>query len=189
MSQATIGRAAFVGLLALYPFIVYFGIHYLPASFFAILLGVVVALRIVIIRPEERMMVVPVMALLLVYAIGAAIVGRTVALLYYPLLVNAVLCVIFTRSLLAGEPLLLRIVRARGIPMSEHGPPYMARLTAVWAVFFAANAAIAFWTTTQSLKVWTLYNGLISYLLVGTLILCEWPVRKYYQRKHRVSNH
>ena len=188
MNQA-IGRAVFVGLLALYPFIVYFGIHYLPASFFAVLLGVIVGLRMLAIRPEERMMVLPVMALLLVYAVGATIVGRTQALLYYPVLINTLLCVLFALSLFRGDPLLLRVVRARGIPMSEHGPPYMARLTAIWAVFFAANAMIAFWTTTQSLKVWTLYNGLISYLLVGALILCELPVRKYYQHKHRVSNH
>ena len=73
--------------------------------------------------------------------------------------------------------------------MSEHGERYISRLTAVWAFFFAMNGLISFWTTTTTLRIWTLYNGLISYLLVGTLILCEWRYRKYYKANHRVSNH
>ena len=184
-----IGRAAFIGLLALYPFIVYFGIRFLPPTFFAVLLAVIVALRLTVIKPEERRMVLPVMLLLLVYAIGAAIIGRTQALLYYPVRVNALLCTIFTLSLWSGDPLLLRVVRSRGIPISEHGVRYISRLTAVWAFFFAMNGLISFWTTTTTLRVWTLYNGLISYLLIGTLILCEWRYREYYKRNHRVSNH
>ena len=184
-----LGRTAFIGLLALYPFIVFFGIRFLPAAFFGVLLAVLVVLRLTVIKPEERRMVLPVMLLLLVYAIGAAIIGRTQALLYYPVLVNAALCAIFTSSLWSGNPLLLRVVRSRGIPMSEHRVRYITRLTAVWAFFFAMNGLISFWTTTTTLRVWTLYNGLISYLLVGTLILCEWLYRKYYKRTHRLSNH
>ena len=134
-------------------------------------------------------MVLPVMLLLLVYAIGAAIVGRTQALLYYPVLVNVLLCTIFTLSLGRRSPLLLRVVRSRGIPVSEHGVRYITRLTAVWACFFAINGLISLWTTTATLRLWTLYNGLISYLLVGTLILFEWRYRKHYKKKHRVSDH
>ena len=184
MNWPTIGRVVFVGLIALYPFVIYFGIRILPATFFALLLAVVVALRAAVIRPEERAMVLPLTLLLLAYAAGAAIVGRTQALLYYPVLVNAILCGTFAWSLRTGDPLLLRIVRARGIPMSRHGPPYLRRLTSVWAVFFAMNALVALWTTTTTLKTWTLYNGLISYVLVGTLMLCEWLYRIHYKRKH-----
>lgn len=183
-----IGRGAFIGLLATYPFVVYFGIRALPASFFAILLAVIVAIRTAVIRPEERNLALPVMLLLFAYAITAAMVDRTEALLYYPVLVNVTLCAIFILSLRGGESLLLRIARSRGIPMSEHAPGYLRRLTVVWACFFAANGLISLWTTTATLEVWTLYTGLISYMLVGTLILGEWFYRRHYKRKHGVSD-
>ena len=187
MNWPRIGRVVFIGLIALYPFVIYFGIQILPATFFALLLAVVVALRAAVVLPEERAMVLPVILLLLAYAVGAAIAGRTQALLYYPVLVNAILCVTFGWSLRTGDPLLLRIVRARGIAVSEHGLRYLSRLTFVWALFFAMNALVALWTTTQTLKTWTLYNGLISYVLVGTLMLCEWPYRVHYKRKHHAD--
>ena len=182
-------RGAFVGLLALYPFIVYFGIRVLPASFFGLLLAALVVLRFSVVRSDERAMALPVMLLLLAYAIAASVVGRTQALLYYPVLVNGLLCAIFARSLHKGEPLLLRLVRARGMPMSEHAPGYLTRLTAVWAGFFAANGLVALWTTTAPLEVWTLYNGLISYLLVALLMLGEWLFRRHYKRRLGISDH
>jgi uncharacterized membrane protein len=184
----SIGRAAFIGLLGLYPVVVYFGIRILPATFFGLLLAVVVMLRATVARPEERTTLWPVILLLFAYAIGAAIVGRTQALLYYPVLINALLCLSFSLSLRAENPILLRIVRSRGITVSAHAERYLIRLTAVWAFFFALNAVVALWTTTTTLKTWTLYNGLISYVLVGTLMLCEWFYRIHYKKKHHVRD-
>ena len=181
-------RAAFVGLLALYPFIIYFGIRVLPVGFFGLLLAVLVLLRFAVVRNDERAMALPVVVLLLAYAVGAAIIGRTEALLYYPVLVNILLCVVFALSLRSSEPLLLRIIRARGITMSEHGEGYLTRLTGVWAGFFALNGVVAFWTTKASLEVWTLYNGFISYLLVATLMLSEWLYRRRYKRRLGISD-
>jgi uncharacterized membrane protein len=182
-------RAAFVGLLALYPFLVYFGIRVLPASYFGLLLAALVLLRFSVVNRDERAMALPLMLLLLAYAIVAAIIGRTQALLYYPVLVNGLLCVVFALSLRKGEPLLLRLVRARGMAMSEHATGYLTRLTGIWAGFFAANGLVALWTTTASLEVWTLYNGLISYLLVATLMLGEWLFRRHYKRRLGISDH
>ena len=73
--------------------------------------------------------------------------------------------------------------------MSEHATGYLTRLTAIWAGFFAANGLVALWTTTASLEVWTLYNGLISYLLVATLMLSEWLFRRHYKRRLGISDH
>jgi uncharacterized membrane protein len=181
-------RVAFVGVLALYPLIVYYGIRVLPAGFFGLLLAVFVLLRFAIVRKEERAMALPVTLLLLAYAIVAAIVGRTQALLYYPVLVNVLLLAVFASSLRGGEPLLLRVVRARGIKMSEHGPGYLTVLTGVWAGFFAVNGLVALWTTTASLEVWTIYNGLVSYVLVALLLVGEWLYRQRYKKRLGVSD-
>jgi uncharacterized membrane protein len=87
------------------------------------------------------------------------------------------------------NPLLLRLVRARGMPLSKYAPRYLTNLTLVWASFFAVNCLAALWTTTASMETWTLYNGLISYLLVGILLGAELLFRRHYKRRLGVSTH
>ena len=180
-------RYAFFGLLGIYPFIVYFGIRVLPASFFGLLLGALVLGRFAYVKRGERLIAVPVLSLLLAYAVAAAMIGREQALLYYPVLVNLVLSVVFAASLATSEPLLLRLVRARGIRISDQGPRYLTRLTAVWAGFFVVNGLVALWTTTASIEAWALYNGLISYFLIALLLGVEWLYRGRHQKRLRVD--
>jgi uncharacterized membrane protein len=182
-------RVAFVGFLLLYPLLVYFGLRVLPPSFFGLLLAVLILPRLFALKAGERMLMLPLMLLLFLYAIGATIYGRAQALFYYPVLVNLLMCVTFAASALGDEPLLLRLVRSRGAKLSEHAPRYLKGLTCIWAGFFAVNALIALWTTTASLEVWTLYNGLIAYVLVALLISAEWLYRGHYKKMHGVSNH
>jgi uncharacterized membrane protein len=175
-------------LLGLYPIIVYFGIGILPASFFGLLLVAGIAARLAIIRNDNRALVLPALGILLVYAVVAAVLAREQALLYYPVILNLTLCVVFVTSLTRKEPLLLRIVQSRGVVLSEHGPRYLTCLTGVWAGFFAANALIAFWTTTASLETWALYNGFISYLLIAALLGLERLYRSVFLRARRAGS-
>ena len=123
------------------------------------------------------------MGALLVYAIAAILLGSSRFLLMYPVLVNFSLCGVFAWSLRGSEPVLLKIVKARGIATSEHSLNYLVRLTGVWAVFFLVNGMVALWTTTQPMETWTLYNGLISYILVAFLMGSEFLFRIYYKRR------
>ncbi len=109
-------------------------------------------------------------------------------LLYYPVLVNSILLVLFAGSLCTKEPLLIRVVRARGVPVAENATGYLTRLTAVWASFFLVNGLIAVWTTTASIEIWTIYNGMISYLIVAVLASGEWIYRGYYKKRHGNDN-
>ncbi len=180
-------RVTFVALLTLYPFAVYFGIQFLPVSFFGTLLALIVALRFVFTKPGERRSVMPVVLLLFLYAIGAAIYGKAQALLYYPALMNLTLSVLFAASVRNGDPILLRIVRARQIPMSKYGPAYLTRLTGLWSVFFFLNALVSLWTTTLTLEAWTLYNGLVAYILVAVLFAVEFLFRRHYKKRMGVG--
>jgi uncharacterized membrane protein len=181
-------RVFFVVCMAAYPFIVYFGIRHLPPSFFGLALVVLLAMRFGVLVPEERPILLPMLLVFLGYATTAAILKSTSMLLYYPALVNFCLCVVFANSLRQDEPLLLRIIRARGVPISIHTPKYLYRLTAVWATFFAINGSIAIWTSTMSMEIWTLYNGLISYFIVATLIGGELLFRRHYKRRMGVGS-
>ncbi len=180
-------RVFFVIAIACYPFLVYFGFQFFPPSVFSIALVILLAARFGVLVPEERTILLPLLLVFLGYAVTAGILKSAQMLLFYPALVNVCLCVVFANSLRQREPLLLRIVRARGMPISIHGPKYLYRLTAVWAVFFAVNASVAAWTTTLTLPAWTLYNGLIAYLLVAVLVFCEWIFRGFYKRRMGVD--
>jgi uncharacterized membrane protein len=180
-------RAGFILCIAVYPFIVYFGIQVLPASFFGLALLALLAMRYGVLLPDERPILLPVLLIFAAYAIAAMVLESTRMLLYYPALVNFCLCAVFVGSLRQGEPVLLRIVRARGMPVSKHGPKYLARLTLVWACFFAANGVVSIWTAALSIEIWTFYNGLLSYFLVATLAGGEWVFRRRYKRRMGVS--
>jgi len=181
-------RVLFVACIAVYPFLVYFGIKHLPPSFFALALMVILALRFGVLVPEERPILLPILVVFLAYALLAAVLKSTAMLLYYPALVSYSLCLVFANSLRQEEPLLLRMIRARGMPISKHGPKYLYRLTGIWAGFFALNGSVAIWTSTQSIEVWTLYNGLISYFVVAALIGIEMIFRRYYKRRMGVED-
>lgn len=175
-------RLLFVFLIAVYPFIVYFGLQILPPSAFGLMLIALLAMRYGVLLPKERAVLLPLLVLFFGYAVSATAMGSREMLLYYPALVNFALMVIFAVSL-RDEPLLLRLVRARGMRISRHGPGYLHRLTAVWTCFFAANGVVSVWTTRLSIESWTLYNGLISYLCIALLVGGEYLFRVRYKRR------
>lgn len=183
MDRASIVRGLVLLVVAVYPIAIFFGIKTLPPGVFGILLAVLLGIRFGVIRSRERLVLIPVLAVLMTYAILAAVLQSQRFLLYYPVLMNACLFGVFAWSLRGDEPFLLRIVRASGAKISPQGPTYLRRLTIVWAGFFVLNGAVAVWTTTQTLEVWALYNGLIAYILVGCLAAGEWLFRLYYKSR------
>lgn len=188
MTRTTAIRVLFVVCLAAYPFIILFGLNYLPPSAFGLALLVILALRYGVLLPSERPILLPMLIVFVTYALTATISGNQTMLLFYPAVVNFTLSGVFLNSLRQGDPLLLRIIRARGWPVSEHGPRYLYRLTAVWAGFFILNGLMSIWTSTQTLEIWTLYNGFLSYCLVAVLVGVEYLFRLYYKRRMGVSS-
>lgn len=188
MTRSTLIRALFVSCIAAYPFIILFGLKYLPPTFFGVALLFLLAMRYGVLLPEERPVLVPILLIFVTYALVAAISGSQAMLLYYPAVVSFTLCGVFLNSLRQGDPLLLRIIRARGWPISEHGPRYLYRLTAIWSGFFIANGLVSIWTSTQSLEIWTFYNGFLSYVLIATLMGVEYIFRRWYKRRMGVDN-
>lgn len=188
MNHSSIIRALFVVTVAAYPFIIYFGLQHLPPSFFGLVLLILLGLRYGVLLPSERPVLLPLLAIFFTYALTATLIKSTAMLLYYPALVNGCLCVVFLYSLRQGDPLLLRFVRARRWPISAHGPKYLYWLTAVWAAFFAMNGIISLWTTTISIEVWTVFNGLISYFLIAALMGGEWVFRRHYKNRMGIEN-
>jgi uncharacterized membrane protein len=188
MKLAMVVRVMVVIFFLVYPFIVYFGIKFFPPSFFGLLLSVLLAMRVGVLTKEEQLVLLPVLIIFIGYSIATAILNNASMLLFYPTMVNFSLFITFANSLRKEESLLLRIVRARGATISEYTPRYLYKLTAVWAGFFVLNGLISIWTSTLSMAAWTLYNGMLSYCLIGVLIGGELLFRHFYKKRMSVEN-
>jgi uncharacterized membrane protein len=105
----------------------------------------------------------------------------------YPVLVNAALLAGFAYSLTTPMSAVERMARLRGEDFPPVAQEYMRKVTQVWCGFFVFNGAIAFGTALwASEAVWSLYTGVISYVLMAVLFGAEYLVRLRFKRLHHV---
>lgn len=104
-------------------------------------------------------------------------------LTFYPVLVNICLLALFSSSLWQKQTLVERLARLQDPKLPDSGIEYTRTVTKVWCLFFLINGSIALITCFLSLSIWTLYNGLISYLAMGALFGGEFLVRKWLQKQ------
>jgi len=123
-----------------------------------------------------------------VFAATAAIILATLIwrsndpswVLLYPVAISGLMLVLFATSLVRPPSLVERLARLRQPNLPREGVAYCHRVTLVWCGFFVVNGTIAAWTVfAASREVWVLYNGLVSYLLMGTLFAGEWLYRRW----------
>jgi uncharacterized membrane protein len=99
----------------------------------------------------------------------------------YPVCMSVGMLAVFAGSLLSPQPMIERFARLIHTDLSPRAVHYLRRVTVIWCGFFGLNALLALWTALYaSWAVWTLYNGLISYGLVGVLLLGEYLFRQRY---------
>ncbi|MEQ1975734.1 hypothetical protein ABLA76_07735 [Xenorhabdus sp. SGI240] len=100
-------------------------------------------------------------------------------LMYYPVVVNAVLLILFSNSLRCGPPIIERIARIKEPNLPPKGIIYTRKVTYIWCLFFIFNGTVSLGTCLyNNMTLWTLWNGVVSYLLIGLLISIEWLVRQ-----------
>ena len=106
-------------------------------------------------------------------------------LMWYPVVVNMVMLALFGGSLFSRMPLIERLARWREGELSPAAVRYTRQVTQLWCGFFVVNGAVALWTCLHgNLHIWTLWNGMLSYLLMGALFAVEWLVRQRVKRRH-----
>lgn len=165
-----------------YPLLVYFGLDsHVEPRWLALLLVGMALMRAAFAR--ER--------LWLVAAFGAMVLAgvsfwgnQVLPLKLYPLLVNLVLLCIFSISLVYPPSMIERLARLHEPDLPPAGVVYTRRVTQVWCGFFVANGSISlltvFWGSDAE---WALYNGMVSYVLMGVLFVGEWLLRKRMKAK------
>lgn len=100
-------------------------------------------------------------------------------LLFYPVVVNAVMLAAFGGSLWTAMPLVERLARIQEPHLPAAAVRYTRRVTQIWCLFFIVNGGIALFTALYAdMALWTAWNGMIAYLLIGALLAGEWLVRR-----------
>lgn len=179
------------GVLMVYPVAIYFGDRYLrPADMLAGLL-ILLALRALIhARLSRRHRRLDIAAIVLLTAGAVACVAwlphfpmRWLKL--YPALFDAVVFAAFFGSLFTQRPLVERFARA-----IQHGElplpaiAYTRAVTRAWSAVMAIITLVAIytalWTSTQ---VWSLFNGVLVYSILGLVFAVEYTLRRHLQRK------
>ena len=125
------------------------------------------------------------MAVLLVVSVTAIFADQLTGVLFYPVWMNAAFLLVFVASLWRKPSVITRLATLMEGSLSEKAVAYTEKVTMVWAVFFLMNGAIALATAVHGdIELWTLYNGFISYVLIGLLFVVEWSVRRVVKNKH-----
>jgi uncharacterized membrane protein len=170
-------RVSYVAMAAMYPVLIYFGLQTVDPRWLTLLLLLIAARHVLgkFLPPALRAVCgVGVAAL-----VGITLVtGTDAGLLLYPVFVNALMFLLFFGSWLKPPTVIEIIARVREPQLPEAAVRYTRKLTLVWCAFFVGNGAIALATLAMSREWWTLYNGLISYVLLGILFFGELVVRK-----------
>lgn len=127
-------------------------------------------------------------ALLLILASFAA--DSSVPVLYYPVAVNGAFLIVFAASLFTEASIITRLAKLTAKePLDDRAIKYTRTVTKIWCIFFLTNGSMSFYTVISGdLELWTLYNGLVSYILMGILFAVEYLVRIILIRKAKVSS-
>jgi uncharacterized membrane protein len=178
-------------LLALgvaYPFVIYFGLRILPPGFFAFALLALIGLRLARGRKQGGGNTLP----YLIAAVALLIVAARspmIGLKAYPVMVSLALASAFGYSLVRPPTIVEQFARLRHPDLPLEVNSYLRKVTIAWLMFFLINAAISALTAISgSLKLWTLYNGFISYLAIGVMFAAEFLIRQgVHQRIRRTA--
>ncbi len=108
---------------------------------------------------------------------------------FYPVLVNLSLLLFFGFTLWKKPSFVFRMANLgdkniKNSPSRNYVEKYCDKVTFCWCVFFVLNACAAAVTVfVGSDRLWSLYNGFISYILIGLFFTVEFVVRKVMQGK------
>lgn len=169
-------------LTLLYPLAIWLGHGSVEPRWMAGLLLLAVATRLPALR-ISRAARWPVAGGLALVALAVAS-NAVLPLKLYPVLVNGAMLAAFGATLVSGQSMIERLARLREPELPPEGVAYTRRVTQAWCLFFSVNGAIALATALfASEAVWSLYNGVIAYLLMGAMFGGEYLLRMRFKRR------
>ena len=168
-----------------YPFLVYFGLRVASPAVLAVGLVGILAVRLLFDRGgDAQRRFAPVFVIAAVGALLLVVLSPLAGLQSYPIFVSLAFAGLFAYSLWRPPTFIERVARISHPDLPQGALPYLRKVTLVWLGFFLANAAVSAATAMSgNLELWMLYNGFISYILMGTLFVAELLVRRRVRRR------
>lgn len=182
-AHARMGIQLLTGLMLLaWPFLIWFGLTHNSLHWLLPLMALLLFLRF---RQTRRQagplrVVTQVAAVAgIALCVASYLLKTHQLLLFYPVVVNGVMLAVFGGSLWTSMPIVERLARLREPALPEAAVRYTRRVTQIWCAFFIGNGGIALFTALHGdMALWTAWNGMIAYLLMGALMEGEWLVRR-----------
>ncbi|MGN1282033.1 MAG: hypothetical protein ACI4UM_09075 [Succinivibrio sp.] len=173
-----------------YPFVIYAGLSFGLIDYLLPVLATVFIVRAILSFRQNSQFKIAAIASALVAAIlciASELFSDLKIALYYPVFINFLFLMVFGISLFSKSSIITRLAMLS--QKTEDLPPYVIRYTTavskIWCVFFLVNGFTAFLTVQYGdIGLWTLYNGLISYILMGLLFACEFIVRTIIKKRN-----
>lgn len=153
-----------------YPIAVFFALQH---GFSVRMMGIVLICAVLIGIAQSKNLWIGICGILL--AGLSFISNQGIFLKLYPVLMNVGVCAIFAISL-RGTPMIQRFVQKIQNEITPKMIEHARLATIAWVIFLAINTLISLVTVFMSDFVWTVYNGLISYGLIGLMILVEYVI-------------
>lgn len=117
-------------------------------------------------------------ALLLIVGFSALFFNKHDLVLIYPVCISAYLGMLFTLSLFTRRSAIEHFARLKDKYLTAYAIKYTKNLTKIWIIFFIINGSISLATVlNKNIDLWFLYNGFLSYIALGLLIIIEIPIR------------
>lgn len=174
-------------LLVFYPIIVYFGLNYYDIRMVSIFLLIVFCIKFIFERnfikdPLDNKRSIFTLIFAAVVCLLSFYYRELLYLKFYPVCINVLFLTLFSYSLAYPPTMIERFARLSHKNLDQMAIIYLRKVTMIWCGFFIINGAIAAYTALfASVEIWTLYNGLISYILMGGLFLGEMLYRKLFK--------
>ena len=191
-----LSKILFVVLSILYPLLVFSSlvIFHVPLKVFSLFIVFIALIYLlvatggtssdsIVLRLKKNLRLLISASLLLFAGIFCLATGQTLFIKLYPVLMNLIFLFTFGISLFLPPNICFRFacLAQKNLAKShiaKRVEKYCFKVTMIWCVFFILNGSAAVYTVfCKSDKIWSVYNGGISYILMGIIFAVEFLVR------------
>lgn len=111
---------------------------------------------------------------------------RLKGLKIYPVVVNFSIFWLFFSSLFTEETIIQKFARLSEGQLTEPVKIYTKNLTYVWCVFLFIQFLCSAITCFLSDTIWMIYNGFLSYILLGIFFTIEYAIRILFRKTNKL---
>ena len=105
---------------------------------------------------------------------------------WYPNIISGIMLVIFAGSLFSEQTIIERFARLQNPDLPLYAVTYTRNVTKIWTFFFIFNIIVTtILILLENYRLWALFTGVISYILMGIIMSVEYCVRKIVMKKYK----